>query len=143
MAAVRPTNAVGLFRHKHEGVVEVSAYSRHWPCFFPQAGPGLKHTRHLVLEPWQGSVICDHPDQFLRGLIHSDGCRVTNRVTVKGKKYEYPRYFFSNRSLDIQLFFAMACGLLGIECRNNNRYDISIAKRDSVAKMDEFIGPKR
>ena len=33
----------------------------------------------------------DHPKEFLRGLIHSDGCRVLNRVNGKG----YPRYFFT------------------------------------------------
>ena len=33
---------------------------------------------------------------FIRGLIHSDGCRVTNKVW--GGKYEYPRYFFTNHS---------------------------------------------
>ncbi len=31
----------------------VSAYSRSWPCLFPQHGPGMKHTRPIYLAPWQ------------------------------------------------------------------------------------------
>jgi hypothetical protein len=38
--------------------------------------------------------------------------------------------------------FVRACGLIGVECRPNNRYNISIARRRSVAILDEFIGPK-
>ena len=28
-----------------KGCVEVSLYSKHWPCLFPQHGPGRKHKR--------------------------------------------------------------------------------------------------
>ena len=39
------------------------------------------------------------------GLIHSDGwARGVNKVHVKGRDYEYPRYQFSNRSDDIRRF---------------------------------------
>jgi hypothetical protein len=138
MAAVRPANRVGFVRPRDVAMVVLNSYSKHWKCLFPQAGPGLKHKRNLILEPWQGTVIMDFPGQFLRGLIHSDGCRVTNKVN----SYQYPRYFFSNRSMDIQLLFGIACDLLEIEWRNNSRFSISIAKRDSVARMDEFVGPK-
>jgi Homeodomain-like domain len=31
--------------------VEVSLYSKHWPCLLPQHGPGRKHTRRIALEP--------------------------------------------------------------------------------------------
>jgi hypothetical protein len=31
--------------------VEVSMYSKHWPCLFPQHGPGKKHLRPIKLEP--------------------------------------------------------------------------------------------
>ena len=139
MAAVRPTNRVGFVKPRNVAMVEVYSYSKHWKCLFPQAGPGPKHKRHLILEPWQGTVIMDYPGDFLRGLIHSDGCRVINKVNG----YQYPRYLFSNRSVDIQLLFGIACDLLDIRWRNNKWYEISIAKRDSVARMDEFVGPKR
>jgi hypothetical protein len=48
----------------------------------------------------------------------------------------------SNRSDDIKRIFCDACDLLGIEWRVMNRWDISVARRVSVARLDEFIGPK-
>jgi hypothetical protein len=32
--------------------------------------------------------------------------------------------------------------LLGIEWRAMNRWNISVARRASVAQLDEFVGPK-
>ncbi len=55
------------------------------------------------------------PEQFIRGLIHSDGSRFINRVRVKGKTYEYARYNFSSASDDIRSLFTATCDLLGIE----------------------------
>jgi hypothetical protein len=84
-----------------------------------------------------------YPRELVKGLIHSDGCRVMNRVRNRtGRSYVYPRYFFTNRSTDIRGIFVRACGLMGVECRPNRRYDLSIARRHSVAILDEFIGPK-
>ena len=71
------------------GCVAVSAYWRHWPCVFPQHGPGLKHRRPIELASWQVRLVSAYPHQLVRGLVHSDGCRVVNRVW-KGK-YAYPR----------------------------------------------------
>lgn len=48
----------------------------------------------------------------------------------------------SNRSDDIKRIFCDACDLLGIEWRVMNRWDISVARRASVARLDEFVGPK-
>jgi hypothetical protein len=114
-----------------------------WPCLFPQHGPGEKHLRTIRLEHWQWWLVERHPAEFIAGLIHSDGCRAINRVTVRGKQYEYPRYFFSNHSEGILELFTRACGLLGVECRPNRRNSISVAKRSSVEILDDFIGPKR
>jgi hypothetical protein len=89
------------------GCVHVSSYSKHWPCLFPQHGPGRKHLRPIALEPWQEGLALDaNPQRLLRGLVHSDGYRGMNRV--KGG-YEYPRYLFSNRSGDILGIFTEAC----------------------------------
>ena len=79
-----------------------------------------------------------YPDEFLAGLIHSDGCRCINRV--KGRTY--PRYFFTNMSDDIRSLFVMTCGLLGIECRMAGPKNVSIARRGSVELMDRLVGPK-
>ncbi len=120
--------------------MEVSAYWQHWPCLFPQNGPGRKHARSILLEQWQESIAAAYPQMLLRGLIHSDGCRVTNRVW--GGKYAYPRYFFTNRSGDILDIFRAACDNLGIHYRNSKSDTISIARRKHVSALDSFIGPK-
>jgi hypothetical protein len=140
LEAAIPSSAVGLVRR--EGCTDVSSYSKHWICFFPQAGPGPKHLRPIELLPWQERTVNEHPRPFLRGLIHSDGCRVINRVQVRGRQYAYPRYFFSNESDDIRMMFGDACDLVGVEWRHNRRNSISVARRRSVALLDEFVGPK-
>lgn len=124
------------------GCVAVQSYSKHWPCLFPQAGPGRKHHRAIVLEPWQQEIAAAEPRALLRGLIHSDGCRVINRVTVGGKTYAYPRYHFSNESADIMRICADALDMINVEWRFNRANSISIARRDSVAALDAFIGSK-
>lgn len=136
-------------RHK-TGCVEVKSYTRHWTCMFPQHGPGKKHERPIVLEPWQQGIVDAHPWEFIRGLIHSDGCRITNWTTriVAGerKRYEYPRYFFTNVSDDIRRLFTDTLEKLGIEwthcTRNGNPYNISVAKKAHVALLDTHVGPK-
>ncbi len=65
-----------------------------------------------------------------------------NTIRHPKKTYVYPRYLFSNRSADIRQIFCDACDRLGIEWRVMTKYNISIARRDSIATMDEFVGPK-
>jgi hypothetical protein len=101
-----------------EGCVEVVSTSKHWPCLFPQHGPGRKHERRIELEPWQQEIVDRHPGDFARGLFHSDGCRLINRVRrpVKGgdRFYGYPRYLFVNRSADIHRLCGEAFDRLGV-----------------------------
>jgi hypothetical protein len=126
------------------GCREIGAYWKHWPCVFPQIGPGEKHLRSIELEGWQQDLVDRHPRELIKGLIHSDGCRVTNRVTgANGKRYAYTRYFLSNRSTDIKGIFVRACRSIGVETRPDGPWNISVARRHSVAILDEFIGPKR
>jgi hypothetical protein len=140
MRAVMPTNRVTVVPVPGVRLVVITSYSKHWPCLFPQFGPGRKHERPIRLTHWQQSIVEHHPEQFLRGLIHSDGCRVMNRV--KDRRYAYPRYNFSNASDDIRRLFTDACDQLGVRWRQMNARNISVARRDSVAIMDTFIGPK-
>lgn len=138
MAAVLPTK-VG--RVQKIGCTEVTSYSKHWPCLFPQHGPGMKHTRKIELADWQQALVDIDPRPLLRGLIHSDGCRVLNRAS--GTDYPpYPRYHFSNASADIREIFGRACDAIGVEWRHNNTREQSVARRKSVAILDSFIGPK-
>ena len=96
LARVRP-GTVALRRPK-PGCTAVGTTWKHWPCVFPQHGPGRKHERRIELEPWQRGIVTQHPGRFLRGLFHSDGCRITNwtvrKVAGQPKRFEYPRYFF-------------------------------------------------
>jgi hypothetical protein len=126
-----------------DNILYVESYWKHWPCLFPQHGPGRKHERPIALAAWQQRIVDAHPDQLVRGLIHSDGSRHINRIKHPKRTYEYVRYEFTNRSEDIKRIFCDACDALGVEWRVMNRDSISIARRESVARLDEFVGPKR
>lgn len=128
--------------------VMLCASSPEWWVAFPQHGPGRKHKRPIWLADWQQVITRDHPQALLRGLIHSDGARCTNRFKTRlpsGRvaSYSYTRYFFSNMSADIRGIFCEHCELLGIRWTQSNHRNISVSHRDSVALLDEFVGPKR
>jgi hypothetical protein len=143
MQLVMPASKAMSWRDKRQRMIHVVSYSKHWPHLFPQHGPGVKHKREIVLVPWQQQIADRHPGRFLRGLIHSDGCRITNVIRHPKKTYAYPRYFFSNRSLDIQQIFCQACDRLEVAWRQDGPWNISVARRDAVAILDRHIGPKR
>lgn len=148
MRAVFPDNSV--CRVRKTGCHNVKVYSKHLWCMFPQHGTGMKHTRPIVLASWQQRIVDKHPWEFIRGLTHSDGCRNMNWTTrvVRGekKRYEYPRYWFTNVSDDIRQLYTDTLDKLGVEWKHCTRagkpYNISVAKRASVALMDARIGPK-
>lgn len=140
--AVSPTGGAAISYSPRDGSAIVYGYSSSWPDFFPQHGPGKKHHRPILLAPWQRDVVEEHTGSFLRGLIHSDGWRGVNRVLVKGRWYQYPRYQFSSRSDDIRHLFTDACDRLEIAWRPWGRWHVSVARRDAVARLDAFVGPK-
>ena len=139
--AVMPTSAVAGY--DKVGCREIQCYSRWWPTLFPQHGPGRKHERRIELEPWQRAITHAQPRSFIRGLIHSDGCRIVANQVVRGVTYRYARYFFSNRSEDIKRLFCEHLDLIGIEWNRPNGKEIQISRRRSVAALEEFVGPKR
>jgi hypothetical protein len=139
---VRPDKRSHLRPHPRHGLLIVSSYWKHWPCLFPQHGTGRKHERLIALTPWQQQIVNAHPEQLLRGLIHSDGWRGVNRVRKGDRRYAYSRYMFVNESADIRELFCRTCDAIGVEWRQMNRNTVSVARRDSVARLDEFIGPK-
>jgi hypothetical protein len=57
----------------------------------PQPTAGLRAS-HPALEPWQQEIVDAYPWEFIRGLVHSDGCRITNwtvrMVAGRRKRYE-------------------------------------------------------
>jgi hypothetical protein len=130
------------------GAVIVETGWKRWPELFPQHGPGRKHVRAIVLAAWQSSLVAAYPTDFLRGLIHSDGCRTVNRFTVvlpsgRVAEYAYTRYFFTNLSDDIRALFCGACEQLGIRWTRSSARNISVSHRESVAVLDRFVGEKR
>ncbi len=133
-------------RVRKTGCVDVKVYSNHLPCLFPQHGPGKKHERGISLEGWQRGVVGAWPWEFVRGLIHSDGSRCVNWTerTVNGerKRYTYARYFFTNRSADIRRLYTGTLETLGVEWRQANAWNVSVARRASVELMDRHVGPK-
>lgn len=133
-------NRVAVLRRG--GCVEISSYSKHWPCLFPQAGVGRKHERPIILEPWQRDVVRVHPKLLLRGLIQSDGSRHLNTIVRPPKRHQYVRYEFSNASDDIRGIFTDTCDALGVHWTQMNARNVSIARRDDVAFLDTFIGAK-
>jgi hypothetical protein len=142
VAAVKVGPLPHVAPHRVSACVVITSYWKAWRCHFPQHGPGRKHERRIVLEPWQEQIVAASPQPFLRALIHTDGWRGTNLVHVKGRDYAYPRYRFSNRSDDIRRLFTDTCDLIGVAWRPWGRFHISIARREAVAKLDAFIGPK-
>ncbi|MFE9361702.1 helix-turn-helix domain-containing protein [Streptomyces sp. NPDC006978] len=148
MRRVFPDNAT--CRVRKPGCHNIKVYSKHLLCLFPQHGPGKKHERAITLESWQQRIVDASPWEFVRGLIHSDGCRVTNWTTrlVGGerKRYEYPRYLFANKSDDIRKLFTDTLTAVGVEwttlARGSDPFNISVARRASVALMDAHVGPK-
>jgi transposase-like protein len=146
VAAINQLVASRVHFVSSDGCIYVQAVTQQWLHLFPQHGPGLKHDRPIVLAPWQLAMVDEDPRPLLRGLIHSDGWRGANWTsrTVGGttKRYTYPRYQFSNRSADIRRIFTDALDRLDIPWRQSNQWTISVARRQAVAALDEFVGPK-
>ena len=147
---VLPANAVNRRERRSNYVdrpessnVEVSAFSKRWPCLIPQHGPGRKHRRPIVLTAWQRALLDRHPERMLRGLVHSDGCRFIN--TGRGG-WRCPRYGFVNSSEDILRIFCDACDRLGLRWtearKGTGAQTIYVSRRADVERMDGFIGPK-
>jgi hypothetical protein len=124
---------------------QVSSYSKAWPCFFPQHGPGMKHTRKIWLSPWQQELAERWPEALLRGMIQSDGCRFIN---IGRGGWRHPRYAFSNVSTDITSIFCTACDRLRLRwtaafpADERKAARIYVSRKADVARMDGFIGPK-
>ena len=143
----RVVTGIDVRRNTRDGCIALVVTHPVWPSAFPQHGPGRKHTRSIKLVGWQLEITRQHPKPLVRGLIHSDGSRCTNRFKTRlpsGRvaEYAYTRYFFTNYSADIRGIFCEHCDLLGIRWTQSSFKNISISHRDSVALLDSFVGPK-
>ena len=138
---------VTRYQPARQRCVRLMSAWKHWAALFPQHGPGRKHDRKIELAAWQRAIVDRFPQEFLRGLLHSDGCRTVNRFTTKlpsGRvaEYAYPRWFFSNRSADIRGLFCEYCDRLGIRWTQSNARNISVSHRSAVALLDSFVPAK-
>lgn len=137
-----PENSVDVVPFHDGACVNVSVYSTHLACLFPQHAPGKKHERRILLEPWQQRLVEQAPWAFLRGCIRSDGCAFINRTVP----YEYLSYEFRNMSEDIARLFVETCESLRLlprtNCDRRGRWDVRINRRDSVARLVEHVGLK-
>jgi hypothetical protein len=144
---VLPSSTCRVYPRPGVNMVNVQSPGKRWLDAFPQHGPGRKHEWRIELVSWQREIVDRFPKLFLRGLIHSDGCRTVNRFKTKlpsGRvaEYAYVRYFFSNLSPDIRGLFCEYCDRLGIRWTLSNPRNVSVSHRASVALLDEFVGPK-
>lgn len=139
---VKPTASPCL--RNGQGMIRIEARWKHWPCLFPQHGPGLKHLRKIELADWQREIVAKYPEQLLRGLFHSDGCRFVNWASKPGReqRYYYLRYMFSNESEDIIGILTDALDLVGIPWRRPRANVIAVSRKEAVAALDGFVGPK-
>lgn len=133
-----PRQQAGLVLRRDSKCADVSHFSKHWPCLFPQHGPGRKHHRRIVLEPWQRALVDQATEEFVCGLIHSDGCR----VVANDRGVRSVRYHFSNRSDDIHGLLTAALDRLGIHWRRSDWKTVSVYRKADTARLDGFIGPK-
>jgi hypothetical protein len=120
------------------GCVDVSLCSKHWPCLLPQHGSGGKHPRRIALEPSQQAPVDQATEEFILGLIHNDGCR----VVANDRGVMSVRYHFSNRSEDILGLFTAALDALDIPWTRSTKYIVSIYRKATTARLDEFVGRK-
>jgi hypothetical protein len=133
-----PGQRAATLKRRRMNCVEVSLCSKHWPCLFPQHGPGIKHTRPIQLAPWQEALVKQATREFIRGLIESDGCR----VVANDRGVRSVRYHFSNRSEDILGLCTGALDDLGIPWTRPDSHTIAVYRKAATARLDEFVGPK-
>jgi hypothetical protein len=132
-----PENRVGRGSRHHGRMAVLWVYSGHLSCLFPQHGPGKKHQRAIVLEPWQEAKLVAAPWRFLRGCIRTDGCAFINRTGP----YEYLSYDFRNLSQDILDLFERTCLSLGLRPRRTAT-SIRLNRREDVARLLVHVGLK-
>jgi hypothetical protein len=139
MEAICPSKHAWVGRHGHGRCRVITMHWNHWPCLFPQHGPGKKHDRRIALADWQEALVSREREGFIRGLIFSDGCR----VTASDRGVRSVRYHFSNKSEDIKRLYCESLDALGIPWTRPCDRQIAVYRKAAVRKLDVFVGPKR
>lgn len=137
MAAVCPPKRARVDKTRSRAVTVVMCW-KHWPCLFPQHGPGRKHERSIYLSAWQEELVARNHESLIRGLVHSDGCR----VVANDRGVASLRYHFDNLSEDIKRIYCRSLDALGIHWTRPSYKDIAVYRKADTARLDEFVGPK-
>jgi hypothetical protein len=90
---------------------------------------GWLEDNHTIAASWES-----HPTARGVGTLRFE---INNKVVARTSTL-----VLTSASTDIRNLFTVTCDQLGVEWRQMNQRNISIARRDSVARLDEFIGPK-
>jgi hypothetical protein len=69
MRLVKPTASPCLRGSSTASYTRIEVRWKHWPCLFPQHGPGRKHLRKIELADWQAEIVAKYPEQLLRGFF--------------------------------------------------------------------------
>jgi hypothetical protein len=99
----------------------------------------VAHAREIRLTGWQERIVEGSHRHLVRGLIHSDGCR----IVANDRGVMSVRYHFSNRSEDIKRIYCESLDALGIRWTRPSDAHIAVYRKASVAIMHRFVGQKR
>jgi hypothetical protein len=143
LEAVAPGKRAYALRRRDQRTVEVSAYWKDWRCLLPQPG---RVQSICVGSSSSGGSVASSPrtsNASFVGSIHSDGTRIVATERKRAYVRRAPRYAFKNRSHDILELFRVACEMAGIHCTRASESQIAVYGKAAVARLDEFVGPKR
>lgn len=120
----------------------VYAHHKNLNLLFPQHGVGKKYKRRIILHKWQEQILV--PEQFIAGLIDSDGCR----YRCKTNKRLF--YNFNQKSKDIFELFLTKAKIIGLQptwhlSKTKSKYNQYIAnfyKKADVDTLENICGPK-
>lgn len=134
-----PANKVTISNWHTENCKSISVYNSELVSLFPQHGVGRKHTRKIKLEGWQENIVKQNTQEFLSGLMDSDGCVFIANQSGK----EYVRAQFTNKSEDIKDLFCWVCDLLGISYWRKVGYkNINIQRKKDIENLLSFYPQK-
>jgi hypothetical protein len=123
-----------------KGCYHITIYDKYLPFYFPQHDKGFKHNRNVKLNDFQIENI--EYSELLSGLWMSDG----SRYFAKHGKYNYERYNFTNKSLDIINLFEECLNKFEIRyskrIKPNGVWIIEIQNKDGVNKIKSIVGIK-
>ena len=104
----------------------------------PPAWPWKQTQQTYCARAWQQAHVNQETEEFILGLIHSDGCR----VVANDRGVASIRYHFTNMSEDILGLFTAALDALDIPWTRSSKKVVSIYRKAATARLDTFVGPK-